>query len=141
MEQDEYRTRRARELRRDMTPTEKRLWYHLRGRRFNGFKFRRQTPIFGYIADFYCADFRLIIELDGESHVGREERDRERQRNLESQGFVVLRICDTEVYDDLDTILEWIWAHCNAPVQDNPSPPAPLPQGERGEKGSALGSA
>ena len=67
MEQDEYRTRRARELRKELTPTEKRLWYHLRGRRFNGFKFRRQTPILGYIADFYCAELRLIIELDGES--------------------------------------------------------------------------
>jgi very-short-patch-repair endonuclease len=76
MKQNESQTHYSRELRRRMTPTEKRLWYHLRGRRFAGWKFRRQTPIAGYIVDFYCARARLVIELDGESHVGKEKPDK-----------------------------------------------------------------
>src|SRR5215472_11598933 len=102
MQQDDFRTQRARQLRREMTPTEKRLWKHLRGRRFAGFKFRRQTPIAGYIADFYCAKARLILELDGESHVGKESRDEQRQQALEEQGFHVIRIWDTDIYDELE---------------------------------------
>jgi very-short-patch-repair endonuclease len=132
MQQDEFRTRRARELRQEMTPTEKRLWWHLRGRRFAGFKFRRQTPIAGYIADFYCARARLIIELDGESHVGKEASDEKRQQALQAEGFRVLRIWDTSVYDELDAVLEMIWREC-AVGDGAPSPPTPLPRGERGE--------
>jgi len=126
MQQDEFRTRRARELRREMTPTEKRLWSHLRGRRFAGYKFRRQTPIAGYMADFYCARARLILELDGESHFGREASDESRQLALEAKGFKVLRIWDTHIYHDLDAVLEMIWRECEAgasPPHPNPSPP------------------
>src|SRR5438552_17232539 len=106
MRQDKLGTRRARELRQAMTPTESRLWRHLRGRRFAGYKFRRQTPVAGYITDFYCARARLIIELDGESHVGKETADANRQQALETKGFKVLRIWDTEAYDALDAVLE-----------------------------------
>jgi very-short-patch-repair endonuclease len=126
MQQDGFRTQRARELRRAMTPTEKRLWSHLRGRRFTGFKFRRQTPIAGYIADFYCAQARLIIELDGESHVGREDHDENRRQAIEARGFKVLRVWDTEVYDEMDAVLELIWRECvlrGTPLTPDPSPP------------------
>jgi very-short-patch-repair endonuclease len=75
-----------------MTPTEKRLWTQVRGRRFAGFKFRRQTPVAGYIVDFYCAQARLIVELDGASHVVKETADANRERALEANGFKVLRI-------------------------------------------------
>jgi very-short-patch-repair endonuclease len=138
MQQDPFRTQRARELRRAMTPTEQRLWSHLRGRRFAGFKFRRQTPIAGYIADFYCAQARLVIELDGESHVGRENADASRQKALEAKGFQVLRIWDTHIYDDLNAVLEMIWRACEV-QSGSPSPPTPLPQGERGESGTEPG--
>ncbi len=132
MQQDEFRTRRARELRREMTPTEKRLWSHLRGRRFAGFKFRRQTPIAGYIADFFCAQARLIIELDGEGHVGKEASDENRQQVLGANGFEVLRIWDTHVYEDLDAVLEMIWRKCGT-RGGSPSPAfSPRPSGERG---------
>src|SRR4051812_15161818 len=114
MQQDEFRTQRARELRQEITPTENRLWSHLRGRRFAGFKFRRQTPIAGYIADFYCAKARLIIELDGESHVGKEAADENRRRAIEAHGFKVLQIWDTHVYEDLDAVLVMIWRQCEA---------------------------
>src|SRR5947209_8061778 len=76
----------ARRLRRELTPTEKLLWYQLRGRRFGGYRFRRQHIIDPYIADFYCADATLVIELDGETHLGKEEQDRCRQAYLESNG-------------------------------------------------------
>ena len=132
MRQDDFRTQRARELRREMTPTEKRLWAQLRGRRFAGYKFRRQTPIAGYIADFYCAQARLILELDGESHVGKGTRDENRRRTLKSKGFRILRFWDTEIYDDLEAVLELIWRACQSQGVA-PSPPAPLPQGKRGE--------
>ena len=127
MQQDDFRTRRACELRRDMTPTEKRLWHHLRGRRFDGFKFRRQTPISGFIVDFYCAAARLIVELDGESHISKSESDETRRQKLEAQGFKVLRIWDTHVYDEIDSVLELIWRECEvrsrSPLTPGPSPP------------------
>jgi len=131
MQQDDFRTRRARELRHEMTPTEKRLWSHLRGRRFAGFKFRRQTPVGDYIVDFYCSQARLVIELDGDSHVGKEAADEKRQQVLEAKGFKVLRVWDTHIYDDLEAVLQLIWQECEG--RKNPSPPTPLPQGERGE--------
>src|SRR5262245_45310501 len=114
MKQKPSQTQYSRALRREMTPTEKRLWPHLRGRRFAGWKFRRQTPIAGFIADFYCARARLIIELDGESHIGAEEADKDRQRVLEGEGFKVIRFWDTEVYEDMDSVLERIWQECEA---------------------------
>ena len=58
----------ARELRRNQTDDEKALWRALRGRRFAGFKFRRQHTIGDYILDFYCADAKLAVELDGSQH-------------------------------------------------------------------------
>ena len=133
MQQQPFQTQRARELRSEMTPTEKRLWSHLRGRHFTGFKFRRQTPLVGYIVDFFCAKARLIVELDGESHLGKEGRDEQRTTALEHAGFKVLRFWDTSVYDDFDAVLELIWRECRARVE-SPSPPTPLPRGERGAR-------
>ena len=60
--------RRAREVRLGMTDAEQLLWYHLRGRRLSGWKFRRQHEIDRYIVDFVCADAGLIVELDGGQH-------------------------------------------------------------------------
>src|SRR5262245_7254876 len=104
---------RARELRRHLTPAEKTLWRHLRGRRFAGFKFRRQFATGRYILYFCCPALNLILEIDGETHLGNETRDLERQRWLEAQGCRVLRFWNTEVYDDLETVLEAIWIGCS----------------------------
>src|SRR5262245_1191460 len=112
MSADPDRIRRARELRREMTPAEAILWRELRGRRFAGYKFRRQRPIGPYVADFYCHDCALIVELDGESHLGREAADRDRQVNLEACGLKVLRFWNSDVYDDLPTVLEAISQEC-----------------------------
>jgi hypothetical protein len=64
---------RARTLRAAQTEVERRLWQRLRNRQLNGAKFRRQHPIGSYIADFFCLDARLVIELDGRQH-GENER-------------------------------------------------------------------
>ena len=103
--------RRARELRRDPTPTERLLWRRLRARGARH-KFRRQQVIDDYIVDFYCAAARLVVELDGESHLGRERRDARRQRALESHGLEVLRFWDTEVHQDVESVLNAVYEAC-----------------------------
>lgn len=103
---------RARGLRREMTPAEIILWKVLRDRRLTGFKFRRQQPVGQYIADFFCAAARLIVELDGDSHAGREVEDAVRQAALESLGYRVMRFINPQVYEDPDTVLEAIWQVC-----------------------------
>ena len=128
---------RARNLRRRSTDAERILWHELRGRRFDGLRFRRQQPIGPYIVDFYCSEARLVIELDGETHRGRELADRERQSRLELEGLRVLRAGNEEVYDNLEGVLEAIWEVCraareNAATVSRTTPhPNPLPQGER----------
>ena len=66
---------RARELRKNMTDAERRLWYHLRHRQIGNDRFRRQVPIGPYIVDFVCFEKRLIIELDGGQHAVHGEED------------------------------------------------------------------
>jgi very-short-patch-repair endonuclease len=70
--------KRAIELRRNMTPSEQKLWQCLRAGRLEGFHFRRQQIIGSYIVDFYCHKSRLVIELDGRSHLDHQEYDLER---------------------------------------------------------------
>ena len=81
----------ARVLRREMTAAETRLWTMLRGRRAQGYKFRRQEPLGPYVADFVCRDRQLIVEVDGATHSTAEElaRDARRTAWLEAQGFRV----------------------------------------------------
>jgi len=78
---------RARELRRELTPAEGKLWSHLRLKQLCGFRFRRQHAIGSYIVDFYCPSRGLVIEIDGDTHVDREEYDAERTEWLEEQGL------------------------------------------------------
>ena len=84
---------RARELRRNQTPAEDIAWELLRNRRFAGLKFRRQHQVNHYIADFFCAEHHLDIELDGEIHKTPEvmAKDAQRDAMLRSLGFTVLR--------------------------------------------------
>src|ERR1051326_527271 len=83
----------ARRLRRNQTDAERILWLRLRDRRLNGLKFRRQVPIDRYVVDFFCADARLIIELDGGQHATADETNR--TRVLEAMGYLVLRFWNT----------------------------------------------
>jgi very-short-patch-repair endonuclease len=98
----------ARRLRRDMTPAEVILWKGLRSRRFASLKFRRQHPIGRYFADFICIEKRLIVELDGDSHVGNELKDARRDEELKQLGYRVLRFPNHEVYEDITMVEETI---------------------------------
>ena len=103
-------TERARHLRRIATPAEKRLWYHLRNRRLAGLKFRRQEPIGTRIVDFYCAEVRLAIELDGSGHAYKvtHASDAERELELNAVGIRVLRFFNSAIYNNLDGVLNAI---------------------------------
>lgn len=78
---------RARELRQELTPAERKLWAALRNKKLNGLKFRRQHPIDRFIVDFYCAAHKLVVEVDGDIHDTQPERDAERSALLEQQGI------------------------------------------------------
>jgi len=118
----------AKSLRRQMTDAERRLWRHLRAGRFQERKFRRQQPVGPYIADFVNFQARIIVEADGGQHL-ESASDAQRDAWFRSQGFVVLRFWNNEILTKIDAVLESIWAA----VETSPSPPAPLPRGERGE--------
>ncbi|MEX0718742.1 MAG: DUF559 domain-containing protein [Planctomycetaceae bacterium] len=94
----------ARSLRRKATTPERVLWGILRNGRLAGLKFRRQHPIGPYVADFYCAAAKLIVEVDGESHEHKQQSDSLRTRHLESHGLKVLRVTNEDVCDHLDAV-------------------------------------
>jgi very-short-patch-repair endonuclease len=125
----------ARTLRRPLTPAEAVLWRELRGKRLGGFKFRRQQPVGPYVADFFCAAAGLVVELDGDSHVGREDHDARRTADLEAAGLRVVRFWNPEVYDNLDGVLTAIYDACAARASARdvvPDRPASASEEERG---------
>ena len=97
-------------LRRNQTDAERPLWKHLRDRRFEGFKFRRQRPLGRYIVDLICLEERLIVEVDGGQHSGRQMYDSERDQWLGSQGYRVLRFWNNQVLNEIDAVKEAILA-------------------------------
>jgi very-short-patch-repair endonuclease len=103
---------RARELRQPQTPAEAKLWQHLRRRQLKGFYFRRQHPIDHFIVDFYCARARLVVEVDGDVHAMQEEYDAARTAWLETQGYRVIRFTNSEVFGELDAVLERVLMVC-----------------------------
>ena len=98
----------ARALRRCQTPAEQILWQHLRAGRLDGHRFRRQQPVGPYIADFYCAAARLIVELDGPIHDRQVEYDRERDAYLAAHDLRILRFTNDAILDDRDTTFRTI---------------------------------
>jgi very-short-patch-repair endonuclease len=90
----------ARRLRKDQTLAEKVVWNLVRNRRLGGFRFLRQVPIDRYFADFVCEAAKLIVELDGAAHDGREDYDDWRTGTLELFGYVVLRFPNQQVLAD-----------------------------------------
>ncbi len=99
----------ARQLRKEMTDAERKLWSRLRNNQL-GVKFRRQVPFDNYILDFYCPGARLCVELDGSQHLTVEgkERDRKRDRDLKEAGVEVLRFSDYEALTNTETVLQVI---------------------------------
>ncbi len=90
---------RARQMRREPTEAERRMWRLLRDRRLGGFKFRRQEQLGRYIVDFVCFERKLVIELDGSQHA-ESAYDAERDAWLKSRDFVVLRFWNNEVFEN-----------------------------------------
>lgn len=91
-----------------MTDAEALLWCRLRNRQLFGHKFRRQQPIGKYIADFYCPEAKLIIELDGHEHANQIEYDAERSTWLQALGYAVIRFWNGDVLRNLSGVLEEI---------------------------------
>ncbi len=98
----------ARELRRNPTEAEKRLWSKLRAAQLLGHSFRRQEPIGGYVVDFVCYGRKLVVEVDGGQHATRQAHDEERTNWLEAQGFRVIRFWNNEVLGNTEGVLESI---------------------------------
>lgn len=97
----------ARDLRKNSTDAEKRLWYFLRANRL-GFKFKRQVPIKRFIVDFVCHEKCLIIELDGGQHQTNQEYDEQRTVELSRCGYQVLRFWNNDVLRETNTVLKVI---------------------------------
>ena len=111
----------ARELRKNMTPQERDLWYQYL--RHHPLKFTRQKVLGKYIGDFYCASAKLVIELDGSQHYEHKglEADRERTQFLRQYGIRVLRIPNNAVSQNLRGVCDYIDAVLNGTV--------PFPEG------------
>jgi ATP-dependent DNA helicase RecQ len=105
--------KRAIDLRHNATKPEQLLWSILCRRQLGGLKFRRQHPVEPYVVDFYCASANLVIELDGESHEGRQSYDRQREEFLRKLGVKVLRLTNDDVLTNLDGVAEAILREAN----------------------------
>jgi imidazole glycerol-phosphate synthase subunit HisF len=100
---------RADELRKNQTEDEKLLWLHLKRGQL-GVRFKRQHPIWMYIADFYCHELKLVIEVDGSIHNVKEvmESDKIREEDIISFGIRVIRFTNREIRTDITTVIEKI---------------------------------
>jgi very-short-patch-repair endonuclease len=131
---------RPRELRRNATDAENRLWYVLRNRGLAGRKFVRQFQVGPYIADFACREHGLIIELDGGQHA-ESIRDEARTAYLNAQGYAVLRFWNTEILENLDgassAILSVIDGAPSPDLRFAPATLSPMGRGVRGIRAAA----
>ncbi len=118
---------RARNLRRNMTEAEIRVWHMLRAHRMNGHKFRRQVPIGRYIADFVCHEVRLVVEIDGGQHDFSPPGETERSDFLRNEGYRILRFWNNEVLANTDGVHEAI-------VSELAASPPPCPPPSRGRR-------
>ena len=103
---------RARRMRKTLTEAELALWNTLRAHRLMGLSFRRQMPIAGYIVDFACPTYRLVVEVDGSQHAldASLDYDTNRTARLEEDGWMVLRLWNDEVLQDIDGVCRHILA-------------------------------
>lgn len=97
-------------LRKNQTEAEEVMWQNLRNRKVLGFKFRRQHPLDKYIADFYCHEAKLVIEIDGKIHniPEQQEYDKKRSSDIEEMGIKVIRFTNKAVNEDLQEVLNAI---------------------------------
>lgn len=119
----------ARELRRNETEAEKKLWQVLRARQFLGHKFRRQSPVAGFVADFLCEDLRIIVEADGGQHAD-NPADVDRTARLQAAGYQVIRYWNNDIMSNLEGVLDDLRERLLA-IADGRAPHPTLSQGER----------
>ena len=114
---------RARNMRKEMTPAEKHLWFNCL--LDAPYKFRKQRPIGNFIVDFYCAELKLVIEVDGDSHFSEQglAYDRERTQYIEEKGMRVLRFTNDEVLYQTDAVREKIYGVRDPSVSLRETPP------------------
>jgi very-short-patch-repair endonuclease len=101
---------RSRKLRKHMTDTEIILWSKLRMKQLNGFRFYRQKPIDGYIADFFCMKAKLVIEIDGGQHFEEKaiEYDKKRDKKLKDIGLTILRFNNIDIKENIEGVIDVI---------------------------------
>jgi len=121
----------ARKLRANMTGAERKLWSKLRGAQLDGHSFRRQHPIGSYVVDFWCADARLVVEVDGGQHgFGTNVRqDAMRTQMLEGQGIKVIRFWNNDVLQNISGVWDVIAQEICERVLSTPTPTLPLSGG------------
>jgi very-short-patch-repair endonuclease len=110
----------ARQLRRNMTESEKALWSRLRGKQLLGVQFYRQKPIGDYVVDFYAPRANFVIEIDGSQHFesGAIEKDQQRDRCLAGLGLEVMRFNSREVLTNTEEVVEAIYRKMRAKLTD-----------------------
>ena len=134
-----------RELRKEMTPAENKLWLKLRAKQFLELKWRRQYSVGPYVVDFYCPAIKLAVELDGDSHFGggAEERDARRQAYIEKYGIRVVRFVNHDIHHHMPIVLDAIaeavqdrsvLIHTNRRTCDCQTPNPPVSPLEKGGK-------
>jgi very-short-patch-repair endonuclease len=104
------RREQARALRRHGTDAERSFWERVRAHRFEGTKWRRQHPIGPFIVDFYCREWRIVVELDGTSHDEMCVRDEQRDAFITATGVRVVRVSNDDWFADPDAVLDAIAA-------------------------------
>jgi len=118
----------ARQLRAESTASEAKLWRHLRNRNMQGYKFRRQQPIGPFVADFYCDEGSLVVEVDGMIHLRQRTADQERDAILQGLGLKILRVEAARVETDIDSVLR--------EIESTLTPgPSPIGRGVTGRSG------
>ena len=103
-----------------MTPAEMKLWQHLRRRQIDGLHFRKQHAIGNYIVDFFCAQAKLVIEVDGDSHAEQIEYDLARTDYLNERGYAVIRFTNREVFNQLEAVVQRIADECQRLIAPSP---------------------
>jgi very-short-patch-repair endonuclease len=104
---DEHKKEQSRSLRKNSTLAEKTLWKHLRNHQLNGYKFRRQQIIEGFIVDFYCEEANLVIEADGEIHNTEKKsaEDKHKDNVLSARGLYILRLKNEQILNQTEKVL------------------------------------
>jgi very-short-patch-repair endonuclease len=137
---------RSKDLRSNTSPPEQILWKRLRNRQVGGYKFRRQHPIGAYVADFFCDEAKLVVELDSSYHNQSQTSDDTRDAWMRSHGIEVIRVHASTLMKNERGVLELILSTTRARVEQRElegskkkSPhPGPLPEGEGGGADDAV---